>query len=171
MRALTVPVDEAVETGASRTSVEPDHDRVAGRVALRQHQVVEEAPLAALVHGHVPAPSGHTVAPTGIYRLQASEMDRREREGGTRRLPGVVLGGEGAMEAREAGDEVLLGRRDGRRPEERRHDDEEEEEKRGHGDPSSQLSLSAAAPQGGSGSLRLGVHHRPSLVRERMKKH
>lgn len=67
-------------------------------------------------------------------------MDRREREGGTERLPGVVLGGEGAMEAREAGDEVLLGRRDGRRPEERRHDDEEEEEKRGHGDPSWQLS-------------------------------
>ena len=35
------------------------------------------------------------------------------------------------MEAREAGDEVLLGRRDGRRPEERRHD--EEEERGGHG--------------------------------------
>lgn len=51
----TVPVDEAVEAGASRTPVEPDHDGVGGRVALGQHQVVEEAPLATLVHGHVPA--------------------------------------------------------------------------------------------------------------------
>ena len=43
------------------------------------------------------------------------------------------------MEAREAGDEVLLGRReDGRRQEERRHDDEEDE-RGGHGEPSSQL--------------------------------
>ena len=71
-----------------------------------------------------------TSTPAGIYRLRASEMDPTEREGGVWRLPGVVLGGEGTMEAREAGDEVLHGRRDGRRPEERRHD---EEERGGHG--------------------------------------
>jgi hypothetical protein len=44
------------------------------------------------------------------------------------------------MEAREAGDEVLLGRcDDGRRPQEERRHDDDEDERGGHGEPSSQL--------------------------------
>lgn len=54
-----------------------------------------------------------------------------------RHVPGVVLGGEvGAMEAGDAGDEVLLGRGGGGRAEERGHGDDEEEQeeerRRGH---------------------------------------
>ena len=51
-------------------------------------------------------------------------------------LPGVVAGGEGAVESGEAGDEVLLGRGGsaGRAEEERRrHEGEEERGGGGHG--------------------------------------
>jgi hypothetical protein len=48
-------VDESVEAGAPRAAVEPEHDGVGGWVALRLHQVVEQAPLAGLVHGDVSA--------------------------------------------------------------------------------------------------------------------
>jgi hypothetical protein len=50
----TLLVDEAVEAGAARAAVEPEHDGVPAGVALRLHQVVEEAPPVRLVHRHVP---------------------------------------------------------------------------------------------------------------------
>ena len=39
---------------SSRGAVEPEHDGVEGRITLRQHQVVEQPPAIALVHGYVP---------------------------------------------------------------------------------------------------------------------
>jgi hypothetical protein len=85
-----VLVDEAVEAGAARPAVEPEHDGVGGGVALREHEVVEEAPLAGPVHRHVP----------GV-------------------VPGGEAAAGAAMEAREARDEVLLRRRGGEPEDER----------------------------------------------------
>lgn len=76
------------------------------------------------------------------------------------------------MEAREAGDEVLLGRRDGRRPEdERRHDEEEEEEERGgHGEPAPSSAARVQQCKGQRWGSRTGgvggiKHHRPRQKR------
>lgn len=51
----TVLVDEAVEAGAAGAAVEPEHEGVLRRVALRLHQVVEQVPPVLLLHRHVPA--------------------------------------------------------------------------------------------------------------------
>ena len=98
----TVLVDEAVEAGAARAAVEPEHEGVPGGVAFRLHQVVEEAPPVRLVHRHVP----------GV-------------------VPGGEVAGA-AVEAREARDEMLLRRRGGKPEDERGGYEEGEDGGEGH---------------------------------------
>jgi hypothetical protein len=47
-------VDEAIETGAARSAIEPQQQRIGGGIAFRLHQVVEELPPMRLVHRHIP---------------------------------------------------------------------------------------------------------------------
>jgi len=88
-RRRTVLVDEAVHAGAARTAVEPEHDGVPGRVALRLHQVVEEPAPDMLVHRHVPGV---------VLRRQLSAVEpgetRHERTRRRRRAAAADHGGQ-----------------------------------------------------------------------------
>ena len=88
----TVLVDEAVEAGASWPAVEPEHEGVAGRVALRLHQVVEHPAPELLVHRHVPGV---------VLRREPGALEPREASHQRVRRRGAAAAGEGCQQLQE----------------------------------------------------------------------
>jgi hypothetical protein len=99
----TVLVDEAVEAGAPRAAVEPEHEGVPGRVVLRLHQVVEEAPPVRLVHRHVPG--------VVLRRQPGAPETRHARHQRPRRRGAAAAGGGGhhRQQQQERGGGVAAG--------------------------------------------------------------
>jgi hypothetical protein len=88
----TVLVDEAVEAGASWPAVEPEHEGVLARVALRLHQVVEHPAPELLVHRHVPGV---------VLRRELGALEPREASHQRVRRRGAAAADEGCQQLQE----------------------------------------------------------------------
>lgn len=80
-------INEAVEAGASRSAIKPEHHRILGGASLGDHKVVEELPPMVLIYSHKSIPrieKGKKDQRTRIYEYQEglilSVLDTRHSE-------------------------------------------------------------------------------------------